>query len=112
MDINDLKSIHKEAMLELHGIVGTNVKVYYNDGTMGIVRATISDSNSDSYINDQYIGRYNIYFHIIKQNLIDKGYPIKNFKSVEYNRKVYGVESEKDTSALGNTVTLECKNIG
>lgn len=110
--IKDLRTIHKTAISSLHRLLGATVKIVYVDGVIGIVKATISDDKLDAYLNDQFVNRNIVNFHILKQSLIDEDLAIKGFKTVEYNREKYQVEDVTDTSVMGTTYTLRCSKVG
>ena len=112
MGIKALGTIHKTAISSLHRLLGATVGIIYVDGSIGIVKATISDDKLDSFENNQFVNKNTVNFHILKQSLIDEDLAIKGFKTVEYNREKYQVDDVTDTSVMGNTYTLRCSKVG
>ena len=112
MVIKDFRTIHKKALQKLHKNVGAKVKLIYSNGNVGYVMSTLSDEKTSTMLNDVYVEKDIVAFHILKQNLIEAELPIKGFVSVEYVREKYEVLNTNESSTLGNTIVLNCKKVG
>lgn len=112
MGIKDLRTIHKKALQKLHKNVGAKVKLVYGNGVIGYVLSTLSDEKTIDMVNDTYVEKDILAFHILKQNLTEAELPLKGFVSVEYNREKYEVLNTNESSTLGNTLVLNCKKVG
>ncbi len=110
--IKDLRTIHKKALQKLHKNVGAKVKLVYGNGSVGYVLSTLSDEKTSDMVNDVYVEKDTLAFHILKQNLTEAELPLKGFISVEYNREKYEVLNTNESSTLGNTLVLNCKKVG
>lgn len=78
---------------------------------VGYVQAIVFNADIDMSTPVMPLLTSKLICNILKQDLIDKGLPVKGFTSVQWNRVTYGA-TQRPMSSWDTVIVLELKAIG
>lgn len=105
--INDIKSLHSEAMKKLREALPKEIRITFVNGDSCVVRCTVRNTKETAINNNEYIGKQYKMFNVLVDDLKDIEAPVRGFQMVEYNRKKYQVVSD-EISGFENVICLGC----
>ena len=104
----DIRTLHSNCLKQLRNLVKTDIRITYMNDKKFIVPCTISDIKISMVTYNEYVGKDSLVFNILISDLKKVKAPVTQFKSVEYNKVKYQVQTTEINGNFDNKISLIC----